>query len=106
MNQKDIDKLKNINILYVEDDKVIQATFGKILKKVFSSVIVASNGQHGLDTFKQNKQSIDFIITDINMPVMNGLEMFQEIKKLSQDVPCIVTTAHGEYDYFMHANEI
>ena len=37
---------------------------------------------------------------------MDGLEMFQEIKKLGKDVPCIVTTAHGEYDYFMQANEI
>jgi len=106
MNQEDILKLKTLNILYVEDDKEIQENFGKILKKVFLSVIVASNGQEGLDVFKENKDNIDFIISDIKMPIMDGLEMFQEIKKLGEDIPCIITTAHGEYDYFMQANEI
>ena len=106
MNQEDILKLKALNVLYVEDDSEIQENFSKILRKVFSSVTVASNGQEGVEIFKENSENIDFIITDIKMPIMDGLEMFQEIKKLGKDVPCIVTTAHGEYDYFMQANEI
>jgi len=106
MNQENILKLKTLNILYVEDDKAIQEKFGKILRKVFLSVIVASDGQEGLNTFKENKDIIDFIISDIKMPIMDGLEMFQEITKLDKDIPCIITTAHGEYDYFMQANKI
>lgn len=105
MEYKDIERLKSLNILYAEDDQVIQEKFTKILRKVFLSVTVASNGQDGLELFKQ-KEKIDFIISDINMPIMDGLEMFQEIKKLGQDIPCILITAHGEYDYFMKANEI
>ena len=106
MNQEDILKLKALNVLYVEDDSEIQENFSKILRKVFSSVTVASNGQEGVEIFKEKSENIDFIITDIKMPIMDGLEMFQEIKKLGTDIPCIVTTAHGEYDYFMQANEI
>lgn len=106
MNQQDILKLKMLNILYVEDDKAIQEKFTKILRKVFISVIVASDGQEGLDLFKQNQTELDLIISDIKMPIMDGLEMFQEINKLGTSIPYIVTTAHGEYDYFMKANEI
>ena len=106
MDQQDILKLKALNILYVEDDKEIQENFGKILRKVFLSVTVASNGHEGLEIFKEKKEKIDFIISDIKMPIMDGLKMYQEIKKLGTNIPCIITTAHGEFDYFVQANEI
>jgi len=106
MNQEDIQTLQKLNVLYVEDDDVIQETFGKILQKVFAQVIMASNGDEGLTLYQENSNIIDFIISDIQMPKMDGLEMIHEIKKQNEKIPCILTTAHGEYDYFMRANEI
>ncbi|MEA3384670.1 MAG: response regulator [Campylobacterota bacterium] len=99
------DNLKDKKVLYVEDDEAIMKSFSNILKKVFGEVLTSINGQEGLETFKSNPD-IDFVITDIKMPKMDGLEMSGEIKKLSPDTPCILTTAHAEYDYFLQADEI
>jgi len=106
MDQETINNIKDIHILYVEDDIEIQDSFSAVLKKLFNSVTIASNGQEGLDLFKKKENIFDFIISDIEMPEMNGLEMIEEIKKTGSEIPCILTTAHGEFDYFMKANEI
>ena len=106
MSTKKIEPLKKLNILYVEDDAEVQKQFNNVLTKVFSKVLVASNGQEGLELFKTNEDSLDFVISDVQMPEMDGLEMIEEIKKINSDIPCILITSHGEFDYFMKANEL
>ena len=100
-----IEHLKNQTVLYVEDDEAIMQSFSKILRKVFGEVKTAMNGVDGLEVFKNN-QDISFVITDIKMPKMDGLDMAKKIKEISPDTPFILTTAHGEYDYFLRADEI
>ena len=102
----DMKSLKTINILYVEDDETVVESFGKILKKVFNDVKTALDGEEGLKLFEQNKDTIDFIISDIRMPKMDGLEMIKQIRKIDKDIPCILTTAHGEFDYFVEADSL
>jgi len=106
MNLENIKQLKELNILYVEDDIAIQELFSKILKEVFAQVTIASDGQEGLELFIKNEYNYDYVISDIQMPKLDGLGMISEIKKIDSEVPCILTTAHGEFDYFMKANEI
>ena len=105
MNQENMTNIKDVHILYVEDDMKIQTSFGNVLKKLFNSVTIASNGQEGLKIF-MDENRFDFIISDIDMPEMSGLDMLEEIRKTGSNIPCILTTAHGEFDYFMRANEI
>ncbi|MEA3315184.1 MAG: response regulator [Campylobacterota bacterium] len=104
-NNIDIKNLKLKKVLYVEDDVAIMNSCMRILNKLFAEVITAQNGEEGLDAFKLNKD-VSFVITDIKMPKMDGLDMAEEIKKINSDIPCILTTAHGEYDYFLRAEEI
>ena len=101
----DLEFLKQQKVLYVEDDEAIMQTFSKILKKVFKEVVTANDGKEGVEAFKQHRD-INYIISDIKMPNMDGLEMISEIKKIDNKVPCILTTAHGEYDYFVRADEV
>ncbi|BFU78002.1 hypothetical protein ALC152_12170 [Arcobacter sp. 15-2] len=98
--------LKDLNILYVEDDKVVQDLFSTILSKVFAHVSIASDGKEGLDFFINNKYKYDFVVSDVKMPELDGLEMIEKIKEVDPSIPCILITAHGEFDYFMKANEI
>ncbi|MEA3554134.1 MAG: response regulator [Campylobacterota bacterium] len=101
----DIKHLKEKTVLYVEDDAAIMQSFTKILKKVFAEVKTAINGKEGLEVFKEN-EDISFVITDIKMPKMDGLDMAKAIKDISPNTPFILTTAHGEYDYFLRADEV
>lgn len=106
----DKDFLKTLTVLYVEDDITIQNSLGNILKKVFKEVIICDDGKEGLSNYKlyTNDMGIDFdvIISDINMPNMNGLEMIKQIRALNEDIPAILTTAHGEADYLLEAIKI
>jgi len=99
--------LKTLTVLYVEDDDNIRSSLSNIFTKIFAEVIICNDGDDGINQFKhytQEQQSkIDLVVSDINMPNKNGIEMVQEIRELDQDIPVIFTTAHGESDYLMEA---
>ena len=89
--------IKNsLTLLYVEDCPKSTATIGLILKEFFDTIILSSNGEDGLKKFKTNK--IDIVITDINMPKLNGIHMIKEIRSIS-DVCIIVISAHNNINY-------
>lgn len=85
------DKLKKITVLYVEDEETIRVNVGTCLNYIFN-IIIAEDGKEGINKFKNN--NIDLVITDINMPQKNGITMIEEIKKISPNTPCILTTAY------------
>ena len=93
--------------MYVEDDDSIRNSLSSILKKIFGEVIICNDGNDGINQFKyytlERKSRIDTIISDINMPNLNGIEMVKEIRALDDEVPIIFTTAHGESSYLMEA---
>jgi len=80
-------------IMIVEDDKDTREILGLVVQRKFSdaTVCAASNGREGVDLFK--RQSADLVITDINMPVMGGIEMVKAIRELKPDIKIIVLTA-------------
>jgi len=92
---------KKLNVLFVEDDKDSREELSKILKKFFNKVIIAVDGEDGLEKFKENK--IDLVITDINMPKLNGLDMIIKIKEIKSDINTIILSAYNETEYFINA---
>jgi len=96
--------LQELNILYVEDEEGVRVPLSMMLKRVVKNLYVGENGEEGLELFKHN--SIDVILSDIKMPKMNGLEMADEIRKISQEIPIIFTTAFGDAGYLKEALEI
>lgn len=86
--------MENINILIIEDDEIIRMVLNRSLEKSGFNTFVAENGQEGLNCLK-SKNDIHLIVTDIMMPIMNGLEMAHAIKddpNLSH-IPLIAMTA-------------
>ena len=98
--------LKNITILYAEDEKDLREVTHQILKGFTKKQYVAQNGQEGLELFKEHENEIDLIITDVNMPLLNGLEMVKEIKKINLNIPIIVATAFSNKEYLLEAIDI
>ncbi len=96
-----IEYSQNLTLLYVEDNDTTRETTILILEELFDNIITAVNGQDGLDKYSENQKSIDLIITDINMPIMNGIEMTRKIKEINPDIPVLVLSAYNEAEYFM-----
>lgn len=95
---------RQMSVLYVEDDRVIKEVFSKILKKYTQTLFVAENGVDGLEIYEQFKP--DIIITDIEMPEMDGLEMSAKIRENDNDIPIILTTAYNDENIFLEAIDI
>ena len=99
-----IENLKLLSILYVEDDPEIQSIVLNILKEHFKTIYTADNGNDGLRFFKEHNP--DIIITGIQMPKMNGLELIHEMKKLHPDIPVIILTSENDEGYFLQAIDL
>ncbi len=93
----------DISILYVEDELLAREEVLLFLQRRAREVFAAVNGKEGLDLFLEKRP--DIIITDIRMPVMDGLEMSKEIRAIDRDVKIIVTSAHSDTSYLLTAIE-
>lgn len=86
------EKIKNLKVLFVDDDKDFRDGTALFLKKFFDTVIVCSDGQEGLDTFMHTKE-FDIVITDVMMPKMDGITMLKKIKEIKPNIFCVIVTA-------------
>ena len=102
--QNKIAKLKTVKILFVEDEQDLVDIISNTLTKLQSNFETACNGAEALEKFKNG--SFDLLVTDINMPVMNGLDLIQKIKDLGSDIPVIIMSAHTEPEYIKRAEDL
>ncbi|MEO5332621.1 MAG: diguanylate cyclase [Magnetococcus sp. YQC-5] len=100
----DRDLLKSLTILYVEDDPDIHNQLDFFLKRHVGKLLIANDGQEGLEQFKTHRP--DIIVTDILMPIMDGLEMTKNIREADINIPIIVTTAYSDEEFFLRSIEL
>jgi len=92
---------KELKVLYVEDDENLRLETTKIIERIFDKVDIASDGVEGFNTFVS--ASYDLVITDIEMPKVNGIQMSRNIRAVDKDTPIVVVSAYSNTDYFMDA---
>lgn len=95
---------KKLVVLYVEDEEDIRHQMLGMLQILFKEVDVACDGFDGLEMF--HKRPYDLIITDIQMPNMNGLDMIEHIRHNNTEIPIIITTAFSDQDYFIRSIDL
>lgn len=96
---------KNSNILYVEDDALNIEIVKDLLNDLFGNVTIARNGAEGLEFYKEfeyNTQNyFDLIITDIHMPILNGIDMIKAIYDINKSQKIIVLSAYDKKEYLI-----
>ena len=83
-------------VLLVDDEEELVENLSFDLSEDIEEFIIAYNGKAALEKFKENKNEISCIITDIKMPLMNGLVFIQEVRKIDKKIPVVFLTAHGD----------
>ncbi|RXJ99121.1 hypothetical protein CRU98_07090 [Arcobacter sp. CECT 8986] len=101
---KKIEELRKLKLLFVEDEKDLIEIISDTLKKLEANFLTAHNGKEALALVEQN-DDIDAVITDINMPVLNGIEMIKVLKDIRPSLPVIIMSAHTESEYRQKADE-
>ena len=101
MREQEPGQRYNISVLFVDDNETIRQLYRRLLEKHVSHLYIAKDGYHGLELYQKHKP--DLVITDMVMPVMNGLEMVKEIKKIAPDAKFVVMSAYSEKDSFVEA---
>lgn len=96
---------KNKNVLFVEDDDNIIKETSELLNLIFSHVDIAKNGKEGIEKYlnfkNENNRFYDLVITDIQMPKMNGIEFTRLVYKENKEQLLIVLSAHSESHYLL-----
>ena len=97
---------KGIKVLYAEDEDGVRASMKKILLKFFDGVYDTPNGAEALELYKQHKDEVKFLLTDISMPKMNGLELTENIRKIDPNFLVMIASAHNDNANFLKAVEL
>ncbi len=90
-------------VLYVEDDDDTRDQYGEFLSSIVGVLITAKNGAEGVEAY--HKRQPDIIITDIMMPVMDGLEMLKHVRTSNTTIPVIVLSAFETSDSLNQSND-
>lgn len=85
-------------ILLVEDDEQVKSIADAMLTLLGFTVIGASNGKEALELYQENNADITLVLTDVGMPVMNGYELFRELKKRNPGLPIIISSGFCDVD--------
>lgn len=96
-----LEVVKNLNALYVEDEPLLREETAKLLTRYFAHLHVADNGKSALEIFE--REPIHIVITDLKMPVMGGLTLAKEIRRLDSRTPIFITSGYAETEDLLQA---
>lgn len=93
-------QLKYLKVLFVEDEEKIRKHIACSISYLVDEVREAGNGEEALEILKN--YCPDIIITDLEMPIMNGIDFIQEVRKTNKDIPIVILTAHTNNEYLLN----
>jgi DNA-binding response OmpR family regulator len=102
---KVLELTNKLNILFVEDDKNFRKETAEIFDELFLSVDIATNGIEAIEKYKNYYETTnryyDIVITDINMPKMDGIALTKEIYHLNNTQTIIIVSAYNDSEYLL-----
>lgn len=100
-NKEYLKILNSLNILYIEDEEIIKENIKKTLTLFCENIFDASNIEDAKIILQ--KYRIDIVITDINLPNINGIEFIKEFRKIDKKIPIIILSAYTDKNYLLEA---
>ncbi|OHE03568.1 MAG: hypothetical protein A2345_10770 [Sulfurimonas sp. RIFOXYB12_FULL_35_9] len=99
-----LEYLKSLTLLCVEDNKTTQLIYNSIFEDLVKNIVYANNGEEGYQKF--SNENIDLIISDYDMPVLNGIDMIKKIRESNKEIPIILVSAIQDVDVIVHALQL
>lgn len=96
--------IDEIKLLFVEDEQELRDVMLSILSFEINNILVAKDGEEAYDIYLKEKP--DIILTDINMPNMNGIDLVKKIRETDRSTKVIMLTAHSEVEFLLEATEL
>ena len=94
---------EGMRILYAEDDFDLRQMSASLFEDLHFNVEACENGKCAWEKYEAAPHQYDMIITDLNMPHMNGIELIKRVHTLSPDMPIIIVSAHNETEFFLES---
>lgn len=104
MTKNVLEKLQNLTLLYAEDEIGIRENISDSLSYYVKEVFQASNGQEAFEMYLDKKP--DIILSDIHMPILNGIEFVKKVRLVDKKIPIVMITAHTDKEYLLEAVEL
>lgn len=98
---RDLQRLKNLTILYAEDDDQLREITQKTLEMLAGKVYVARSGEEAMELYENNR--IDIILLDIHMGAVSGITCAQKIRKINPKIPIVILSGSLETDDLLAA---
>ncbi|PKI16085.1 hybrid sensor histidine kinase/response regulator [Colwellia sp. 12G3] len=86
----------NGTLLLVEDEDNVRSLAKEFLEILGYTILEAVNGEEALEIYKNNSAEINLVFTDLGMPVMDGYELFEKLKKIKSELPIVVSSGFGD----------
>jgi len=104
MQKELLEKLQTLSVLYAEDEVGIRENIADSLGYYVKEVIQASNGAEAFELYEEKKP--DIILSDIHMPILNGIEFVKKVRETNRDIPIVMITAYTDKKYLLEAVEL
>jgi len=99
-----LEYLKSSTLLCVEDSKSTQFIYRSLFEDLVKEIVCASNGEEGYEKFCN--EDIDLVVSDYNMPILNGIEMIRKIRDIDRDIPIILVSSIQDIDVIVQALQL
>ena len=106
INSKELLKYtQGLNVLLVEDHEELRENVADILRNFFNTVTSASNGEEALDLYSEylstHDCSYDIVLSDIQMPIINGVVLTEKIYELNSQQLVVIISAYDDSEYLL-----
>lgn len=101
-----IKQTKDYTILYAEDNEEQRLQTIKMLQNYFGNIISAVNGHEAFKLYKEHKDEIKIIFTDIKMPIMDGIKLCEQIREGDKIVPIVIFSAYDDKEFLMEGIKV